>query len=174
MGIIKSTKKAKLFCGIIFSDMGIYEKHIDILKNEFGNIDIKSEIINFNFSNYYNKEFGSNLKRTWISFSNLILTNFITNIKKSTNLIENNSSKKNKRQINIDPGYITAANIVLATTKDYSHRIHINNGIYGEVSLIYNKGYIKLPWTYPDYLSKVASNFFLCARKIFIKQTKYY
>jgi hypothetical protein len=172
MGIIKSTKKAKLFCGIIFSNIEIYKIHIDILKNKFGDIDTKSEIIDFNFSNYYNKEFGNNLKRTWVSFDNLILTDFITNIKKSTNLIENNSSKKNKRQINIDPGYITTANIVLVTTKDYSHRIYINNGIYGEVSLIYNNGYIKLPWTYPDYSSNVALNFFLCVRKIFIKQMK--
>ncbi len=70
------------------------------------------------------------------------------------------------RAVNIDPGYITPANVILASTKDFSHRIYLSKGIYAEVTTIYRKeGFTKLPWTYPDYLCPTATEFILQARK---------
>ena len=41
---------------------------------------------------------------------------------------------------------------VLASGKNFSHRIYIGGGIYADLTLIYQKGsFQKLPWTYPDY-----------------------
>jgi hypothetical protein len=173
VGIIGTSKKVKLFCGILFSDEKIKQDAFSILENKFGKIDFTSSIMPFDFSTYYNSEMGENLKRLWISFEKLILSSQLASIKVFTNSLEDSFAINSKRQINIDPGYITPANVILATTKDYSHRIYLDKGIYGEVTTIYKKnGYIKLPWSYPDYLSDIATKFLLDARQTLIARLK--
>jgi hypothetical protein len=173
MGIIGLPKKVKLFCGIISADEEIKQKSFLLLKEKFGQIDFISEIMPFDFSNYYNPEMGNNLKRFWISFGRLISRAELAEIKVFTNSIEDGFAIDSKRQINIDPGYITPANVILATTKDYSHRIYLDKGIYGEITTIYQKnGYIKLPWSYPDYLSSVAVDFLLKSRADLMRQLR--
>jgi hypothetical protein len=173
MGVVGTSKKVKLFCGIIFSSEKIRQKSLMKLENNFGKIDLMSDIMVFNFSNYYNHEMGDNLKRFWISFEKLIFTADISGIKIFTNSIENEFAINSKRQINIDPGYVGLANVILATTKDYSHRIYLSKGIYGEVTVVYKKNvFIKLPWSYPDYVSEVAVTFLLKIRSNLVKQLK--
>jgi hypothetical protein len=173
MGTIGKAKQVKLFCGIISSDEEIKLKSFGILKKKLGEIDLTSEVMPFDFSSYYNTEMGNNLKRFWISFEKLIFASELASIKVFTNSIEDSFSIDNKRKINIDPGYITLANVILATTKDYSHRIYLEKGIYGEVTTVYQKnGYIKLPWSYPDYLSRVAIDFLLKTRVKLMKQLR--
>jgi hypothetical protein len=173
MGTISLPKKVKLFCGIIFSDNKVKQKSFEILEEKLGKIDLISDVIPFDFSSYYNSEIGNNLKRFWIAFEKLISAAEIAEIKVFTNFIEADFTVNNKRQINIDPGYITPANVILATTKDYSHRIYLAKGIYGEVTTIYKKGgYIKLPWSYPDYMSNIAARFLLKARMNLVGQLK--
>jgi hypothetical protein len=171
MGAIGEPKQVKLFCGIISSDEEIKQKTFDILKEKLGEIDFISDEMPFDFSSYYNSEMGNNLKRFWISFENLISASELADIKFFTNSVEDGFVIDEKRRINIDPGYVTLANIILATTKDFSHRIYLSKGIYGEVTTIYKKGeYIKLPWSYPDYLSDLATDFFLKIRTKLMKQ----
>ncbi len=173
MGVIGAPKKAKLFCGIISSEAEIEQKTLAALKKKFSKIDLISAFMPFDFSYYYNPEMGNNLNRFWISFEKLITTADIAGIKIFTNSIEDNFAVNNKRQINIDPGYVTPANVILATTKDYSHRIYLSDGIYGEVTAIYKKyKIVKLPWSYPDYFSNPAKEFLLKARKDLMKQLR--
>jgi hypothetical protein len=173
MGVIAEPKQVKLFCGIISSDEEIKQKSFEILEKKFGKIDLISGEMSFDFSNYYNPEMGADLKRFWVSFEKLISAADLADIKVFTNSVEDSFTVNNKRRINIDPGYITPANIILATTKDYSHRIYLSKGIYGEVTTIYKKnGYIKLPWSYPDYLSPIFVEFLLKARTDLIKQLR--
>jgi hypothetical protein len=173
MGVIAVPKKVKLFCGIISSNAEIEQKALAVLEKKFSGIDLTSATILFDFSDYYNPEMGDNLNRFWISFKNLITATDIAGIKIFTNSIEDSFVANNKRRINIDPGYISPANIILATTKNYSHRIYLSNGIYGEVTAIYKKAEIvKLPWSYPDYFSNQATEFLLKARKDLMKQLK--
>jgi hypothetical protein len=173
MGIIHASKKVKLFCGIISSNEEIKQKYFAMLEEKFDKIDLISGVVPFDFSSYYNPEMGDNLKRFWISFEKLIYSQGLAEIKVFTNSIESNFAVNGKRQVNIDPGYITPANLILATTKDYSHRIYLDKGIYGEVAMIYKEnGYKKLPWSYPDYLSDVAATFFLKVRSYLTKQLR--
>jgi hypothetical protein len=173
MGAIGTLKKVKLFCGVISSDTKTEQKSLTVLEKKFGKTDLTSAVMPFDFSDYYNPEMGDNLKRFWISFKKLITAADIARIKIFTNSIEENFAVNNKRRINIDPGYITPANVILATTKDYSHRIYLSGGIYGEVSVIYKKAeVVKLPWSYPDYLSNTATEFLLKARKDLIEQLR--
>jgi hypothetical protein len=125
MGAIGEPKQVKLFCGIIFSNEEIKRESFEKVEDKLGKIDLISDMISFNFSKYYNPEMGENLKRFWISFEKLVSAADLAEIKVFTNSIENSFAIDNKRKINIDPGYITPANVVLATTKDYSHRIYL-------------------------------------------------
>jgi hypothetical protein len=55
---------------------------------------------------------------------------------------------------------------VLATGKNYSHRIYIGKGIYADLTLIFeSSAFRKLPWTYPDYSDKVMLDYLQQVRR---------
>lgn len=173
MGQIGTANTVKLFCGIIYADEDIKIQAFERLAERFGEIDIKSEEIPFDFTAYYNPEMGEGLQRCWISFDRLIPADKLSEFKIFTNEVEDLFAVSGKRRINIDPGYLNPANIILASTKDFSHRIYLSGGIYGEVTLIYKKeDFTKLPWSYPDYSSPAAKDFLLKARSKLMKQLK--
>jgi hypothetical protein len=71
-----------------------------------------------------------------------------------------------ERPLNLDPGYITLAKLVLASTKDHAHRIYLSQGIYAEITLNYRAGsWQPLPWTYPDYRRSDFQEFFTNCRE---------
>ncbi|MCL2334690.1 MAG: DUF4416 family protein [Endomicrobia bacterium] len=173
MGAIGGANRVKLFCGIISADDGITEKALSEIEKRFGKIDLRSETVPFDFTQYYNAEMGSELKRFWVSFDTLVFADELAEIKVFTNTIEDSFAVEGKRRINIDPGYLNPANVILASTKDFSHRIYLSKGIYGEVTLIYKKeDFTKLPWSYPDYTSPAAKEFLLKARANLMRQLK--
>ena len=68
--------------------------------------------------------------------------------------MERRFSESGRRKVNIDPGLLNLSRFVLATSKDGSHRIPLADGVFAEVTLMYEKGgYRPLEWTYPDYRS---------------------
>jgi hypothetical protein len=146
-------REAKLICGIIANSEEMLEGSIAVLKENFGDIDRKSKIIPFDFTNYYESEMGKGLIRQWVSFINPVRENEIKDVKLKTIALEKHLAKKDgRRNVNIDPGYVSLSKLVLASTKDYSHRIYLGDGIFAEITLIYKKGAFQpLEWTYPDY-----------------------
>lgn len=165
MGSIKSPVSVLLFSGII-THPDYKNDVLEILENTFGPIVVNTPYIEFNHTDYYKKEMGNNLLRKWVAFQNLIDPGEIWQIKHTTNDLELKFSIEKNRVFNIDPGYVSLQNVVLVTTKSYSHRVYLREGIYGEVTLIYKKkeGFIPLQWTYPDYREKLALDFFNQAR----------
>lgn len=173
MGTIREPEQAKLFAGIIAASQAEADKAVEELKKSCGKVDLKSPAIDFKFTDYYSAEMGRELIRFWVSFENLIDPAVVARVKRESNRIESLFGQPGKRRVNIDPGYITPAKVVLASSKDYSHRIYLGEGIYAEVTLIYrHKVFTALEWTYPDYQSKPAHEFFLEARKIHQIQLK--
>lgn len=171
MGKIVNPQRVKLFIGLIFQKSAKIADIKNRLRSKFGNIDFESEILDFNYTDYYKKEFGANLKRSFLSFSKLILPDKISAIKNTTNKLEIRFSKNRKRLINLDPGYLNDAKVVLATTKDYAHRIYLKDGIYAENTLVFTQGSFKpYPWTYPDYQSKEYIEIFNRIRGIFMQR----
>ncbi len=171
MGTYKEPQKVKLFVGVItkFTD----ELYLvqEPLKKHFGEIDLQMSPIPFNFTDYYLKEQGSPLFRIFYSFTKLILQQDLPKIKRWTNFVEEAlKNYKNwgvKRPFNLDPGYLSLSNLVLASTKPYCHRLYLGNYIYAEVTLIYkNNTFISMPWTYKDYQSKEYNVFFSKMRDI--------
>ena len=171
--IIKKVDKVKLFSGFIFADPSILDKVISILIKKYGPIDLHSQIFDFTQTNYYKKEMGSNLKKTFVSFKKLIPREKIADVKIFTNKIEDKLALKKNRQINIDPGYVSLPNVALATTKDYQHRIYIGKGIYLENTLRFKKGiYDDWEWTYPDFQTKEYKMYFFEVLKLYKKQLR--
>jgi len=169
MGAIKKPIPAKLVMGLIAPSDELIRRAADRLIARYGQVDVWSDRIPFTFTAYYQGEMGAGLLRQWVSFSKPIDPGMLALVKAETNALEDEFREGNARRVNIDPGYLTLANLVLASTKDFSHRIYLSGGIYGEVTLIYNKGkeFTPLPWTYPDYQSEMCLAFLRQARSIF-------
>lgn len=171
MGKRREHYPVKLITGFIFQNETCLKKAQEYLTKRFGKIDFESQVLPFIHTGYYEKEFGKGLKRKFISFSKLIGPVELARIKIFTNNIENKLSQNNKRTINIDPGYLDLAKLILATTKDYNHRVYLNQGIYAEVTLSFkDKTFSPWEWTYPDYKTKEYLSIFHNIRDIFANQ----
>lgn len=167
------SKGVKLIIGFIFKEEIVFNKAKAILERKFGKIDFQSQILSFSHTDYYAEEFGQDLKRKFISFQKLITPQQLAGIKILTNKIENYLSREGKRRINIDPGYLDLSKLILATTKDYRHRIYLNKGIYAEVTLFYQgKSFQSWEWTYPDYRTPEYIAIFNQIRELYAQQTK--
>ncbi len=169
MGKIYSPENVKLISGLISNDENLLDKIGVLLEKILKNkIDFKSDIIDFTYTDYYNKEMGDGLKRRFLSFKKLVRPEIMAKVKRLTNDIENRFRTDGKRTVNIDPGYLDMAKLVLLSTKDYSHRVYIGNGIFAEVTLYYkDKRFNFWPWTYPDYKSAEYADVFGAIRSIY-------
>ena len=151
----QAPEPAKLVISLFLKEKGIVAAVVEELSREFGPVDMISSWFPFDYTEYYETEMGSPLFRRIFAFKNLIKQSSLAEIKLATNNIEHKYSKNGKRIFNLDPGYMIKSKFVLATGKNYSHRIYIGKKIYADLTLIYTKGSFQtLPWTYPDYADK--------------------
>ncbi len=167
MGNLRPVKKALLMVGLLFSDEDYHIRARQLLEEEIGEIVMESPTMEWDFSDYYRKEMGVPIHRRFLFFKDLIAPDKLSAIKLLTNDMEKKLSTSGKRNINLDPGYITLAKLVLASTKDYSHRIYLKDGIYAEVTLAYSKDkgqFMPFVNTYRDYSEPKYKKFFALAR----------
>ncbi len=173
MNEVKEHKPTKLIVGMFTNSEGLFQEALRVLEKRSGPIDYESPFLPFDKTDYYEEEFGKDLKRKFYSFQKLIKAEDLPKIKIFTNSLEKKFSKKGNRLINLDPGYLTPAKLVLATTKDYQHRIYYGKGIYGEVTLVFEHGEFRsLPWTYPDYSSETYRDILKQIRQEFRNQLR--
>jgi hypothetical protein len=143
---------AKLVIGLITKEKRLFPQAACDLAERFGMVELTSSWLPFAYTDYYEQEMGSPLFRRVLAFKDLIEQEALPEIKTITNRLEEKYSTNNSRRINIDPGYLLLERFVLATGKNYSHRICIGKNIYADLTLIFQKGRFQaLPWTYPDY-----------------------
>ena len=166
MAAIRSARRVNLICGLISNDPDLMDRAIQMLTDYVGPTDECSPEWPFDFTDYYELEMGENLRRRFVSFEKLIDPAELAGIKTTTNQIESRIAYEcgfdtNHRPVNLDPGYLTMAKLVLASTKDFTHRIYLRDGIYAESTLHYVDGkWMTWPWTYPDYASPRYHDFF--------------
>jgi hypothetical protein len=173
MSTPQTPKPAKLVIGVFTRNKKIIEHLALELSGQFGQIDLVSSWLDFNYTNYYKAEMGSPLARRMFAFKRLIEQAALADIKIATNRIEQTYSTVGKRQVNVDPGYLLHERFVLASGKNFSHRIYIGLGIYADLTLIYQKGsFQKLPWTYPDYTDQAMICFLDQVRRKYILDLK--
>lgn len=151
----QAPQPAKLVIGIFLKEKDLAHSLTEKLEAFFGGVDIVSPWFDFNFTDYYTREMGRPLFRRMFSFKKLIAQEDLSPIKLQTNQLEHSFEHEGRRRVNIDPGYLLKERFVLATGKNFSHRIYLSKGIYADLTLIYQKGdFHSLPWTYPDYAHK--------------------
>jgi hypothetical protein len=175
MGKPNSPRRVKLIIGMLAKDEKLFDSIEKFFVKKFGQIDYKSPLILFDYTNYYKKEMGWPLQRRFVSFAKLISPEQISKIKNTTNDIERKYAVLKDgsfdRRINLDPGYVCDSKLVLATTKDYYHRIYLDKGIYAEITLVWKKGgFQPFEWTYPDYRSGQYINVFTEMRNQYLRE----
>lgn len=176
MGAIRTFNPVKLFIGVLVSDPKLAGRAAERLTEAYGPVDHRSAVIPFDFTKYYETEMGDIIDRVFFSFERLIEADQLPEIKRQTNRIEDEMApllQTVKRPVNLDPGYIEHAKAILASTKNFYHRIYLGGGIFGEVTMHFrNNTYQFFPWTYPDYQSKDYQEFFLKVRQIYRSQLR--
>jgi hypothetical protein len=174
MGIEKEFQKVKLFSGFIYKDETVYRDVKEHLSAVFSPVDLESDAFNFDFTTYYNEEMGSPLFRRFVSFSELIRPEQLPDIKLLTNTIEIETACEGNRTVNLDPGYLSEANVIIATTKNYYHRVPLAKGIYAHMEyVIKGKKVCPLEWTYPDFKSEDYLVFFQQLGIVYKKNLKF-
>ena len=149
----KGYEDVLLFMGIL-SVRGFPDGLKNRLEASFGPVDIITDPFPFDFTDYYVPEMGNGIERFFISFSVLVSPDALAAVKEETNMIEEEWAEDGQRKINLDPGLLSLSSVVLATTKNRSHRIAIGRSLYAELTLVYqNRHFEALPWTYADYKS---------------------
>ncbi|MBI4242942.1 MAG: DUF4416 family protein [Planctomycetes bacterium] len=146
-------KKVKLFYGLIHASQVEIDTHKTLLENIHGKIDYSSPAYPFNVTNYYEKEMGTDLSRSFFSFEKLIEPEEIIAIKQKSKSYENQFLTDGKRSVNLDPGYLDFYKIVLPSFKEGGHKLYIKDGIYLDIVLLYDKGWKPFIWTFPDFSS---------------------
>ncbi|MDZ4656261.1 MAG: DUF4416 family protein [Bythopirellula sp.] len=140
------------------------------IATEFGPLGAVSPAFDFTETDYYTATMGSDLKKQFVVPAEPIDPGRLAAIKRHTNEweIEYASAAQHPepRALNLDPGYLTLAKLVLASTKDHAHRIYLAEGIYAEVTLSFRaKQWQPFDWTYPDYRRADFQEFFTQGRE---------
>lgn len=170
MAEASSPPKVKLICGMISARRELFDTAAECLARHFGPADVVSDVMDFDFTHYYDEKMGLPLYRKFIAFDALISPETLIDVKCLTNQLEREFATAAKgqpaRPINLDPGYIESSKLILASMKNFSHRIYLNRGVYAEVTLMYHKGeWCPLKWTFPDYASPRYHGFLTEARR---------
>lgn len=171
MGIEKTAAPVLLVAAICYCHNEEAEQAFQLMAANKSPIREKSEPFSFTHTNYYQNEMGDNLQKIFCAFSETIDPMQIVDFKLYTNELEKKFSHQGQRRINIDPGYLEAAKLILATTKNFSHRIYLGKGIYGDVQLFWRNGQFQFnPWTYPDYKEPANMEFFTHLRHLYMNK----
>lgn len=142
----------RLISSIFSPNEQLIDTLIERLEGMFGPLEWRSPLLLFDRTRYYEKEMGWPLQRRFVSFRDLIRPESLVEVKLRTNALEQTVVREGKRVVNIDPGYVGLERLVLATGKNYTHRIYLGKGIYADLTLVFHKGTFRpLEWTYRDY-----------------------
>ena len=174
---LKKTEPVKLIVGILAADQQCLSQTLQLLSDEFGSIDLQSEVWPFVQTDYYKDETGNDILRQLVSIEKLIDPGKLAKIKHKTNKLERKLAKKLAldlpRPINLDPGIIEPSKLILASTKNFSHRIYIGKKIYAELTLSFVRGEWKsFDYTFPDYKQGCYNDFLSKVRTRLVGQLK--
>jgi hypothetical protein len=166
----------KLICGVIYKEDALYAEVRRRLEAEWGKIDSESPAFPFDLTGYYEDEMGGGLVRRFVSFETLVPPESLPAAKLWAIELESIIRQERGltgRPVNIDPGYLTASAVIMATAKDFAHRIPLGRGIYAHLEFLFSRpGVRTLDWTYPDLRREPAQAYFRNVREIFLRQRR--
>ena len=161
--------QVKRIAGILYPDdnAGALAWTIEKLEALWGNPELVSLPVPFVTTDYYH-DIAPRLLRRFVSFEGLVSAGGLPDWKRASVEIEKES--RTPRIVNIDPGYVDGARLVLASTKDHAHRVYLRNGIYAEVTLRFRFGkWVSFDYTFPDFASGAYDEFLSQARAAWLK-----
>lgn len=172
MGEAVAPRPVNLICAMLAARSEWLDRARELLVGRFGPVDLAGETEPFDYTDYYEPQMGPGLLRRMLSFRDLIDPGETAAVKLETNRIEEELARTiaggPPRPVNLDPGYVDAARLVLATTKDHTHRLYLRDGIYAEVTLRWHRGRFEpCEWTYPDYRTESYREFFRKVRELY-------
>jgi len=174
---LKKPKPVKLIVAILAADYHCLNIALEAIEGRFGKADFVSDVWAFDQTEYYKEQTGDKILRQFVSLEKLIDPGRLARIKLKTNRLERKLAAELgghvSRPVNLDPGIIEPSKLILATTKNYSHRIYIGRKIYAEVTLFFDKGRWRcFEYTYPDYKQQCYFDFFEKVRTKLITQLR--
>ena len=167
----------KLICGILACDASALDAARRRLTAELGAADLVSEVYPFDMTTYYATQAGPNILRQFVAFAERIDPGRLAAVKHTTNRLERELAVELNcpwpRPVNLDPGLIEPSKLVLASTKNFAHRVYIGDNIYAEVTMTYVRGvWETFPFTFPDFKSGRYNEFLSRVRKRLTEQAK--
>ena len=176
MALPKEFAPVKLVCGVIYKEEALYDEVKRRLAPEWGSVDSESPPFAFDLTDYYGAEMGEGLSRRFMSFEILIAPETLPALKVLAIEIEETLRRERGitgRPVNIDPGYLSASALVMATAKDFAHRIPLARGIYAHLEFLFTKTGVKtLEWTYPDLRRGPCHEYFRSVRDIYLERLR--
>ncbi len=174
---IYEPEPVKLIVGILAGDEDCLKTAVEAICNEYGQCDLVSDVFEFYQTDYYKDQAGENILRQFLSFTQLIDPGLLAGIKHRTNEIEEDLAKKLDtpwpRPVNLDPGIIEPSKLVLASTKNFSHRIYIGDSMFAELTLSFCKGkWESFPYTFPDFKEDRYHGFLSSVREKLVEQIR--
>lgn len=158
-----------LICGMLSGRPALFDMAEAELAARYGPVDLRSPVLDFEFTDYYEPAMGAGLKRRLISFAEKVDPGRLAQIKREANALEAEIAAAERfvpRPINLDPGYVCGSKLVLASCKDRAQRIYLGQGVYAEITLAFCGGRFRpVETTYPDYRSEAYIDFFTRVRR---------
>lgn len=164
---------AALVVSAIYRLEGRFDEAAQRMADAWGVPERISDPFVFDQTRYYRDEMGAPLVRRFFVGGRPVARDMLSAIKVSAETIEREFAVEGRRTVNIDPGLLTEENFILATGKNYSHRVYLRDGVFADLTLQFREGeYRALPWTYPDYASDPIRAFFGEVRETFRRTGK--
>ena len=175
MSIPKAPLPGRLFLSVLGARWDEFWPMLRSRLEEFlGPADYESQLIPFTHTSYYDMELGTPIHRRILSFTRPLPLDGLAEVKLATNRLEEEWARDGKRLFNLDPGYLTQERLVLATCKNFSHRVYMSRGIWADLTLVFQKGdWFDLPWTFPDYASPEMKRHLTCLRDMYRDSLKH-
>ena len=172
MARIQKPPPGRLIVSIIYSSMDALADGLKALERRFGRVQFETVEIACSDSVTYAEEMGDRLQRRLFSFERLFSRDALPEIKNACHKIEPQFADAVGdfifRTVNLDPGILTPDNLLMASHREYNHRVYLRDGVFAQVELIWSQGqYMRLPWTNADFCDGEAVEFFHRIRETF-------
>lgn len=177
MALPQEPKPVKFFAALLAARRELLCAVESDLAGILGTVEARTDVFPWTISTYYEPEMGPGLLRHFIAFRPLLSPGSLAEIKLQAQAVEDKyraaDVQSARRQVNVDPGYIDAGKVVLASTKGAGHRIYLQSGIHAEITLLYYNGsFHPGPFTYADFLWPETQSFLRSLRSSYLKQLR--
>ena len=166
MSVRSEPRPARLVVSAIYREERRFAEAVPRVESVAGPVRALGEPLPFDRTGYYGREMGAPLFRRFLAAGRPVPRDALAAIKVAMESIEAELAEGGRRTVNLDPGLLSPESFILATGKNYAHRIYLGKGVYAEPTLLFRRGVlVSFPWTYPDYRGEAARDFFNAARQ---------